>query len=67
MWGKIGSSVKLFNDLVPKSVTSSNIDKDTYNLYQSRNGIFTGILDAEEDSCPEIIPNYTKGIKKISQ
>jgi hypothetical protein len=37
MWNKVGSSMKVYNDLVATSTTSTSIDKETWGIYAERN------------------------------
>jgi hypothetical protein len=67
MWAKVGSNIKLYNDMLSKSTTSTNIDKDTWELYTRRNSVCTGTSYPEEDQAPYILPDTaaSKKIKKI--
>lgn len=67
MWSKIGPNVKTFNDLVASSTTSTSLDKDTWNIYVSRNCELTGLKFPEEDQAPYFLPNTpaTTKLKKI--
>lgn len=47
LWKKLGTNMKVYNDMVSKFTTSTNIDKDTWKLYASRNSSSTGLC------CPE--------------
>lgn len=66
MWSKIGINMKIYNDMLTNSTTSTNIDKDTWQLYASRNSRATGIWCPEEDQAPYILPDTvaTHNIKK---
>lgn len=46
------------------STTATSLDKDTWNLYQSRNSPNAGIFAPEEDSAPYFIPD-TKATRRI--
>jgi hypothetical protein len=43
MWVKIGSSMKRYNDMISKSTTSTNLDKDTWQIYAQRNSKDAGV------------------------
>jgi hypothetical protein len=47
--------MKLLNDLVPRTRTSTDIDIRTRMLYTQRNGILGGILFADDDFAPPIL------------
>lgn len=67
IWTKIGANIKVYNDLVAKSTTSTSLDKDTWRVYENRNsaGWLTGPED--EDSAPYFLPDTRAStrIKKI--
>ena len=44
--------MKALNDCIPRSVTSTEIDRRTRKIYSQRNGPFAGILYAEDDFAP---------------
>lgn len=54
LYHKVGTSMKSFNDLIPRTRTSTDIDFRTRMLYSQRNGIFAGTLYAEDDIAPPI-------------
>jgi len=62
LWQRAGSTMQTFNDMLPKSVTSTSIDKDTYALWQSRNCSETGLSLPEEDSAPPLLPQRSSNI-----
>ena len=59
--------MKTYNDFLSKSTTSTNLDKDTWKIYQMRNSPVAGLLCPEEDSAPYILPDSVAAtkIKKI--
>ena len=57
MWSKIGVNIKMYNDLLSKSTTSSNLDKDTWEVYAQRNSRLAGGMFPEEDQAPYILPD----------
>lgn len=67
MWAKVGPSMKTYNDMIPTSTTSTNLDKDTWQLYASRNSSSAGVSCPEEDSAPYLLPETVAStkIKKI--
>ena len=48
--------MKLLNDLVPRTRTSTDIDVRTRMTYSKRNGILSGTVFAEDDYAPPILP-----------
>jgi hypothetical protein len=67
IWSKIGINMKVYNDLLSRSTTSTNLDKDTWQVYSQRNSCMAGIAFPEEDSAPYFLPDTiaTGKIKKI--
>ncbi len=57
IWTKIGVNIKVYNDLVTKTTTSTSLDKDTYRLYENRNSAGAGVIYPEEDSAPYFLPD----------
>jgi hypothetical protein len=55
LYGKVGTFMKMLNDVLPRSRTSGEIDRKTIRVYSERNGTFAGTLYAEEDSAPPIL------------
>ena len=43
MFDKIGYSMKMYNDLLPNSTTSTSVDKDTWEVYSARNSRAAGV------------------------
>ena len=64
MWNKVGSSMKVYNDLLATSTTSTSIDKETWSLYAERNA--KSAAYAEEDQAPPFLPN-TPATTKIKR
>lgn len=66
---RAGYSMKMYNDMLPHSTTATSLDKDTWNLYVSRNSSSAGFSAPEEDSAPPFLPDTkaTRRIKKIYQ
>ena len=58
--------MKMYNDMIAKSTTSTSIDKDTWSIYSGRNCRATGLFYPEEDQAPYIMPSNaaTNNIKK---
>lgn len=67
IWAKIGINIKVYNDLLSRSTTSTSLDKDTWNVYAQRNSSAAGISYPEEDSAPYFLPDTiaTGKLKKI--
>lgn len=67
MWSKVGSGMKMYNDLLATSTTSTSLDKDTWELYAQRTSRNAGLEFPEEDQAPPFLPNTpaTTKIKKI--
>lgn len=67
MWSKVGSGMKMYNDLLATSTTSTSLDKDTWELYAQRTSSSAGCEFPEEDQAPPFLPNTpaTTKIKKI--
>jgi hypothetical protein len=63
MWAKVGPSMKTYNDMIPHSTTSTSLDKDTWQLYASRNSPWAGITCPEEDSAPHLLPDTIASTK----
>lgn len=42
--------------MIPTSTTSTNIDKDTWEIYSGRNSRASGVFYPEEDQAPPIMP-----------
>jgi hypothetical protein len=57
IWTKIGVNIKVYNDLVTKTTTSTSLDKDTWKVYEMRNSSAAGIIGPEEDSAPYFLPD----------
>jgi len=59
--------MKVYNDLVAASTTSTSLDKDTWNIYEVRNSSQAGITAAEEDKAPYFLVKrkHNTKIKKI--
>jgi len=58
--------MKVYNDLVATSTTSTSLDKDTWNIYEVRNSSLVGITAAEEDKAPYFLVK-TKHNTKIKK
>ena len=56
MWERLGANIKIYNDMVSRSTTSTSIDKDTYQLWENRNCSETGLTLPEEDKAPYFLP-----------
>lgn len=54
LYHKIGTTMKLLNDLLPRTRTSTDIDIRTQMIYSKRNGPLAGTLFAEEDFAPPL-------------
>jgi hypothetical protein len=56
----------MYNDMLAKSTTTTNLDKDTWTLYTQRNSPFTGRWAPEEDQAPYFLRENSanKNIKK---
>jgi hypothetical protein len=46
--------MKMLNDLIPRTRTSTDIDVRTRMIYSKRNGFLSGTLFAEDDFAPPI-------------
>jgi len=59
--------MKMYNDLVSTSTTSSSLDKETWEIYENRHSSGTGSALPEEDTAPYILPSNASNsrIKKI--
>ena len=57
MWSKVGVTMKMYNDMVASSTTSTSIDKDTYEIYSMRNSRAAGRWAPEEDQAPPFLPD----------
>lgn len=55
LYHKIGTSMKMLNDLIPRTRTTTDIDVRTRMLYSQRNGMLSGILFAENDYAPPLV------------
>jgi hypothetical protein len=55
LYHKIGTSMKMLNDLIPRTRTTTDIDVRTRMLYSQRNGMLSGILFAEDDYAPPLV------------
>ena len=53
--------------MIAKKTTSTNIDKDTWEIYSGRNSKAAGLFYPEEDQAPYILSSgpASKNIKKI--
>lgn len=70
LYHKIGTSMKLLNDLVPRTRTTTDIDVRTRMIYSKRNGLLSGTLFAEDDYAPPILalkPTHNFSEKKVYQ
>jgi hypothetical protein len=47
--------MKMLNDLIPRTRTTTDIDVRTRMLYSQRNGMLSGILFAEDDYAPPLV------------
>lgn len=59
--------MKILNGFLPRTKTSTSIDKETISIYNQRHSSLTGILYAEEDTIPPLLPknSATTKFKKI--
>ena len=65
IYDKIGSGMGGFNDMVPRTRTSTEIDRRTRQLYAERNGSWAGTYYPEEDEAPPLLPqNLTTQFSK---
>lgn len=64
MWNKVGSSMKVYNDILATSTTSTSIDKETWSIYAERKE--KNADSAEEDQAPPFLPN-TPATTKIKR
>lgn len=55
--------MKVYNDLVASSTTSTSLDKDTWNMYEVRNSSEAGITAAEEDKAPYFLVQGKHNLK----
>jgi hypothetical protein len=55
LYHKIGVSMKLLVDLVPRTRTSTDIDVRTRMIYSQRNGLLSGTFFAEDDFAPPLL------------
>jgi hypothetical protein len=60
--------MKILNGFLPRTKTSTSIDKETKSIYQDRHSGLTGTFYAEEDTTPPLLPkNFaTTKFKKIT-
>jgi hypothetical protein len=60
--------MKILNGFLPRTKTSTSIDKETLSIYQDRHSDLTGTYYAEEDTIPPLLPkNFaTTKFKKIT-
>ena len=68
IYHKIGTSMKLLNDALPRTRTSTEIDRRTRSIYEERNSELAGTLWAEDDFAPVIQeknPSHKYASKKI--
>lgn len=56
LYKKVGTGMKILNGFLPRTKTSTSIDKETLSIYSHRNGPFAGTLFAEEDVIPPLLP-----------
>ena len=60
--------MKSLNDAIPRTRTSTEIDRKTRQIYNQRNGNLAGIIYAEDDFAPPIRDknkSHDYGSKKI--
>lgn len=48
--------MKILNGFLPRTKTSTSIDKETKSIYNQRNGSMAGTVYAEEDTIPPLLP-----------
>lgn len=48
--------MKILNGFLPRTKTSTSIDKDTISIYDERHSSLTGTVYAEEDTIPPLLP-----------
>ena len=65
LYHKIGPAMRMLNDLIPRTRTSTDIDFRTRMIYSKRNGFLGGWLFAEEDRTPPI--SLAKKIDKYEE
>lgn len=56
LYNKIGTGMKILNGFLPRSTTSTSIDKETKSIYNRRHSSLTGTVFAEEDTIPPLLP-----------
>lgn len=56
----------MYNDMLSRKTTSTNLDKDTWEIYAGRNCGATGVYFPEEDQAPPIL-NLTSDMKNIKK
>ena len=66
MFSKVGTTMKMYNDMVALGTTSTSIDKDTWQTYEQRNSRIAGVWAPEEDQAPPFLPN-TRATEKIKK
>lgn len=52
---KIGSNIKWYNEGIPRTKTSTSIDRDTDSIYAQRNSNMAGKLFTEDDLAPPVL------------
>ena len=55
--------MKILNGFLPRTKTSTSIDKDTLSLFNKRHSSLTGTLYAEEDTIPPLLPKNSATTK----
>jgi hypothetical protein len=55
LYHKVGTFMKMLNDVLPRTRTSGEVDRRTIKVYQERNGPLSGTVYPEEDQAPPIL------------
>jgi hypothetical protein len=55
--------MKILNGFLPRTKTSTSIDKETIEIYNERHSLLTGTLYAEEDVIPPLLPKNSATTK----
>jgi hypothetical protein len=60
--------MKILNGFLPRTKTSTSIDKETRSIYADRHSAYTGTIYAEEDTIPPLLPknSATTKFKKVT-
>lgn len=55
--------MKILNGFLPRTLTSTSIDKETVGIFNERHSSLTGTVYAEEDTIPPLLPKNTATTK----